>query len=134
MRDFACVLFFFIDISLSVIIVQSEITTRSWIDTYRGNCLRLIGVCDFRSQGSDRACADKEWNRIDRSFHCDRLATRDSFIGPKVVPVTARRQIDFTMICTLVRYWRHQKSWSKHVLVWNAADLRVVWKVHEQRA
>ena len=57
----------------------------------------------------------------------------DPLIGPVVVPIRARRQINHPAGSSLLGDRGHQKRRSKHVLIAQAGNPRVVRKVHKKR-
>ena len=56
------------------------------------------------------------------------------FVGPEVVPIRTRRQVDAARGCTLFRYRRDQQRGSEHVLISKVCHLRIAAEIEEQPA
>src|ERR1035438_6167740 len=108
---------FFVGIGLSVIRVERKVAVRSGIHAHLGDLLHLIRAFDWHSQRHNRTGTHKQRQRIDWSGNINSLSTVDTLVGPIVVPIGARRQIDHAAGRSLFGDWRYKKRRTKHVLV-----------------
>ena len=91
-------------------------------------------VLHRRAQGQDGPGAHKQRNGVDGRGDGDGLAALHALVGPVVVPVGARGQVDFAAGRSLLRNRRYQERRPEHVFVAQIGDLGVIGEIQRQRA
>ena len=119
-------------VGCSVVVIEGEVAVRARVHAYLCNALLFRRAFDRASHGKDGTRANKDRNGIDGCGYFDPLPSANPLIGPEVVPVRSRGQVDTAFGRALLRNWSDQQRRAEHVLIAKICDVRVIAKVQEQ--